>query len=73
MGRRVCVGKEMAWMLGRLFMAKVLWACDVIKVPGQHVDLEGTLKHYGFLVKPEVKVRFVAVSRGEERSSIKSK
>lgn len=44
-------------------MAKVLWTFDVIKVPGQRVDLEGELKHYGFLVKPEVRVRFVMVRR----------
>lgn len=44
---------------GKLFIAKVLWLFDVIKVPGQNVDLEGTLLHYGFFVKPDVRVRFV--------------
>jgi cytochrome P450 len=66
LGPRVCMGREMAWMQGRLFMAKVLWTFDVVKVPGQHVDLEGALLHYGFLVKPELKVRFVPVSRKKE-------
>ena len=47
----------MAWMQGKLFMAKV---------PGQHFDLERTLLHYGFLAKPEVRVRFVPVVRKEE-------
>jgi cytochrome P450 len=65
LGPRLCVGKEMSWMQARLFVAKVLWVFDVIKVPGQHVDLEERLRHYGFLVKPEVKVRFVPV-RGED-------
>lgn len=32
---------------------------DLIKVPGKNVNLEGKLHHYGFFVKPEVKVRFV--------------
>jgi hypothetical protein len=50
----------------RLFMAKLLWTFDMINVPGQHVDLEGTLYHYGFLVKLELKVRFVPVSRESE-------
>ena len=49
----------MAWMQGKLFTAKVLWTFDVVKVPGQHFDLEGTLLHYGFLAKPELRVRFV--------------
>ncbi len=55
----------MAWMQGKLFMAKVLRTFNVSKVPGQHADLEGELLHYGFLVKPEVRVRFVEVSREE--------
>lgn len=53
----------MAWMQGKLFMAKVLWTFDVVKVPGQHFDLERTLLHYGFLAKPELRVRFVPVAR----------
>lgn len=53
----------MAWMQGKLFMAKVLWTFDVFKVPGQHFDLERTLLHYGFLAKPELRVRFVPVAR----------
>lgn len=57
----------MAWMQGKLFMAKVLWTFDVVKVPGQHFDLERTLLHYGFLAKPELRVRFVSVAR--ERSN----
>jgi cytochrome P450 len=64
-GPRSCVGKQMAWMQGKLFMAKVLRTFNVSKVPGQHADLEGELLHYGFLVKPEVRVRFVEVSREE--------
>jgi cytochrome P450 len=62
-GPRACRGKEMAWMAGKLFMAKVLWTFDVIKVPGQNVDLEETLLHYGFFARPEIKVRFVPVRR----------
>ena len=50
-------------MEGRLFMAKVLWMFDVVKVPGQQFDLDSTLLHYGFLAKPELKVRFVPVAR----------
>ena len=52
----------MAWMQGEIFMAKVLWTFDVAKVPGQDFDLERTLLHYGFLAKPELKVRFVPVA-----------
>ena len=53
-------------MEGKLFVAKVLWTFDVVKVPGQHFDLERSLLHYGFLAKPELKVRFVPVARKEE-------
>lgn len=48
-------------MEGKLFMAKVLWPFDVLKVPGQKVNLEESLLHYGFFEKPEFKVRFVPV------------
>ncbi len=44
-------------------MAKVLWSFDMVKVPGQHVDLEKSLLHYGFLAKSELKVRFLEVAR----------
>jgi len=63
LGPRSCIGRELAWMEGKLFMAKVLWTFDVVKVPGQHFDLEKTLLHYGFLAKPELRVRFVPVAR----------
>lgn len=56
----------MAWMQGKLFMAKMLWTFDVVKVPGQHFDLERTLLHYGFLAKPELRVSFVPVATKEE-------
>lgn len=53
------MGKDMAWMQAMLFMSKVLWIFDLIKVPDQNMNFEGKLYHYGFFVKPEVKVRFV--------------
>ncbi len=54
-------------MQGRLFVAKVLWSFDVVRVSGQGFDLEGTLRHYGFLDKPELRVRFVGAA-GERRN-----
>jgi cytochrome P450 len=65
LGPRMCPGKEIAWMEGRLFVAKVLWTFDVLKVPGQNIDLEGKLRHWGFFDKPELKVSFVPVKRLE--------
>lgn len=65
LGPRSCIGREMAWMQGRLFVAKVLWTFDVVRVAGQPFDLERTLLHYGFLAKPELKLRFVPVARRE--------
>ena len=52
LGPRVCLGRDMAWMEGRMFLAKVLWSFDVEKAPGQNFDLERTLLHYGFFEKP---------------------
>lgn len=59
LGPRACIGRDMAWMQARLFMAKVIWTFDMVKVPGQPFDLEKDLLHYGFLAKPELRVRFV--------------
>jgi len=63
LGPRICMGREMAWMQAKLFLAKVLWRLDVVEVEGQSFDLERDLRHYGFFEKPEVYVRFVEVSR----------
>ncbi|KAI1085484.1 cytochrome P450 [Whalleya microplaca] len=49
LGPRICLGREMAWLQGKLFLAKVLWTFDVIKVDNQDFDLEKDLLHYGFL------------------------
>lgn len=59
------MGREMAWVEGKLIMAKVLWTFDLIKTPGQpdFSDVDRDLVHYGFFVKPELRVRFVLVKR----------
>ena len=62
LGSRACIGRHLAWMQGQLFVAKVLWTFDLVKVPGQQFDLEKTLLHYGFLAKPELQVRFLPVA-----------
>ncbi|ORY71062.1 cytochrome P450 [Pseudomassariella vexata] len=64
-GPRQCMGKEIAWVEAKLFFAKVLWIFDVSKVSGQKFDLESTLLQYGFLVKPDMKIRFTSVERNE--------
>ena len=63
LGPRVCLGRELAWIQGKLFVAKVLFKFDVVRVPGQHFDLERTLLHYGFFQKPELRVQFMPVDR----------
>ncbi|KAH6664822.1 cytochrome P450 [Halenospora varia] len=60
LGPRLCIGKEMAWLQGRLFLGKVLWSFDVVEVE-ERVDLDGKLRHFGFFQKPEVRARFVPV------------
>lgn len=66
LGPRACLGREMAWMQAKLFITKVLWTFDLVKVPGQPFDLEKSLRHYGFLAKSELWVRFVPVTRSNE-------
>ncbi|KAI6084063.1 cytochrome P450 [Hypoxylon rubiginosum] len=66
LGPRICLGREMAWVQAKLFLAKVFWAFDVVKVPNQDFDLDNTLLHYGFFEKPELKVRFVPIERDGE-------
>ncbi|OTA98780.1 hypothetical protein M426DRAFT_325728 [Hypoxylon sp. CI-4A] len=51
----------MAWLQGKLFLAKTPWVFDIFKVPNQNYDLDKTLLHYGFFEKPELNVRFVPV------------
>lgn len=53
-------------MQAKMFIAKVLWTFDVVEVPGQHLDLEWNLLHYGFFAKPELRVKFMLMSRGGE-------
>ncbi|XXG93812.1 hypothetical protein Hte_000061 [Hypoxylon texense] len=62
-GPRMCLGKEVAWWQARLVLAKVLWSLDMEMVPEQRVDLEKNLKGWGYWVKPDLKVRFMAVDR----------
>ncbi|KAI0397649.1 cytochrome P450 [Xylariaceae sp. FL0594] len=59
LGPRICLGREMAWMQGRLFLAKVLWTFNIEKLDDQYFELEKDLLHYGFFEKPELMVRFV--------------
>lgn len=66
LGPRVCLGREMAWMQGKLFMAKILWMFDLVKVSGQNQNLERDLLHYGFLAKPDLRVRFMTVRKQDE-------
>lgn len=63
LGPRACIGREMAWSQGKLFLAKVLWTFDVFRVTGPELDLDASLLHYGFLDRPEFRVRFEQVNR----------
>lgn len=66
LGPRACVGRELGWAEARLFVSKVLWQFDVLKAPGETLDVEGLereLLHYGFLTKPQVRVQFVPVQQ----------
>ncbi|KAL2291495.1 hypothetical protein FJTKL_12885 [Diaporthe vaccinii] len=65
LGPRVTSGKTLAWIESRLVIAKLLWSLEMVKVTGQDVDLERDLTTYGFWVKPEIRVRFVAVDRAQ--------
>lgn len=62
-GLRACLGKGVAWVEGRLIVAKLLWSVDMAMVPGQKIDLEKDLKTYGFWVKPDVRIKFAEGKR----------
>ena len=62
-GPRSCIGKEMAWMHGRQFFARLLWTFDLHLVEGQDINLDRDLVHFGFFKKPDVYVRFIPVDR----------
>lgn len=66
LGPRACSGRGLAWIEARLFLAKVLWRFDLVKAEGETMDvkeLDRRMLHYGFYVKPEVRVRFLPVDR----------
>lgn len=47
-------------------MSKVLWQFDVVKAPGETLDMEGMerdLLHFGFLTKPRFMVQFIPVQQ----------
>lgn len=54
-------------------MSKVLWYFDIVKAPGETLDMEGMerhLLHFGFLMKPRFMVQFVPVQRNWEDSQL---
>ncbi|KAK7961769.1 uncharacterized protein PG986_002594 [Apiospora aurea] len=61
-GPRGCPGKEMAWLQGRLFIAKLIWKFDITKAPGNNVDFEKDLPAYGFFVKPRLMMRLISAN-----------
>ncbi|XXH01893.1 hypothetical protein Hte_008255 [Hypoxylon texense] len=70
LGPRACIGRELGWAEARLFMSKVLWRFDVVKAPGETLDIEGMerdMLHFGFLTKPRFMVQFVPIQRNTVR------
>ncbi|KAI1199438.1 cytochrome P450 [Nemania serpens] len=62
LGPRACSGRELGWAEARLFLAKVLWQFDVVQISKLNMEVfERTQLHYGFMVMPEVRFRFVPV------------
>lgn len=57
-------------MQGKLFIVKVLWVPDVVKMLGPPRDLEKTLLHYGFFERLEARALFMppGQSRGASRA-----
>lgn len=66
LGPRACIGRELGWAEARLFIAKVVWQFDVIRAPGETLDMQGLerdLLHFGFLIKPRFMVQFLPRQR----------
>jgi cytochrome P450 len=67
LGPRACIGRELGWAEARVFMSKVLWHFDVVRAPGETLDMDGMerdLLHFGFLTKPRFMAQFIPVKRG---------
>lgn len=66
LGPRACIGRELGRAEARLFVSKVLWQFDLVRTPGEKLDMERMereLLHFGFLTKPRFMVQFVPVQR----------
>lgn len=66
LGPHACIVRELGLAEARLFISKLLWQFDVVKACGEALNMKGLeqgLLHYGFLTKPQVRVRFLAVQR----------
>ncbi|KAH7303550.1 isotrichodermin C-15 hydroxylase [Stachybotrys elegans] len=62
-GPRNCPGMGSAWRQTRLFIAKVIWAFDVERLPGQEIIFDRDFRSYAMWDKPKIQVRFLPVTR----------
>ncbi|KUI57994.1 Averantin hydroxylase [Cytospora mali] len=62
-GPRQCPGREVARIMFRLVVAKMLWLYDVEQI-SKELDFDRDFRVYGMWTKPELRVRLVPVQRG---------
>ncbi|KUI67781.1 Isotrichodermin C-15 hydroxylase [Cytospora mali] len=62
-GPRQCPGREVARIMFRLVVAKMLWLFDVEQV-SKELDFDRDFRVYGMWTKPDLRVRLVPVQRG---------
>jgi hypothetical protein len=69
-GLRGCPGGVIAISVIRLFLAMVLWECDVEKVADQRdLEFDRDFKFLAFWEKPHLWVRFLPVQKQIDRKS----
>jgi cytochrome P450 len=61
-GPRQCPGREVARIMFRLVVAKVLWLFE-IEQTSRKLDFDRDFRVYGMWTKPELRVRLVPIKR----------
>ena len=67
MGPRQCPGREVARIMFRLVVAKLIWLFDVQQI-SKELDFERDFTVYAMWSKPELRVRLSPITRGLKKA-----
>ena len=68
MGPRGCIGQNMAYIQGRILLAKMIWYFDWELLNKGQADWERDLKLYAIWEKPPVILKYTPVAREKIRT-----